>query len=91
MSIDEVWDWGDRKGMELFYDYMMKWMELKLKSSPVPNTESIVDYVNSINGEYGLNLVPDDIKPNPAMRSLSKLGTDAIFGACPIEFSSLQV
>ncbi len=74
ISIHEVWNWGNRKGTHLFRNYMMKWMELKIKSSPIPTDETLGDYIDSLNREYDLDLSPEDMVPNAAMRSLGKLG-----------------
>ncbi len=57
----------------------MKWMELKLMSSPVPDETDKSEYVNLLNDEYGLNLKPEDISTNPSMRSLGKLGLNSFW------------
>ncbi len=79
LDLIEVWDWGNRTSNLLFRDYMMKWMELKLKSSSCPDDVSVMDHVDLLNAEYGLQLKPEDISSNPAMRSLGKLGLNSFW------------
>ncbi len=68
IDICEIWDWENRKSNQLFRKYMMKWMKLKWNSSPEEG--NMMEYVDMLNEEYGLNLKLEDISANPAMRSL---------------------
>ncbi len=79
LDIHEIWNWGENKTKKLFRDYMMNWMILKLKNSPISENTDLNDYVKSLNEEYGLELEPEDIVSNPAMRSLGKLGLNSFW------------
>ncbi len=57
----------------------MKWMELKLMSSPIPDETNKNEYVNLLNDEYGLDLKLEDFSANPSMRSLGKLGLNSFW------------
>ena len=65
---------------EIWRNYILKWMRMKMECSGVPQGQSIEEYTEKAFNAYGIQLRKENIADNPGKRMIAKLMLNSAWG-----------